>query len=89
MTNPLHVQFEEYLTQNLPDYVEMLRQMVAINSFTANPAGVDALGQLSALFLIWTPFFRPMKKFATISIGGWQATAFTALVQSILRVAPC
>ena len=48
MTNPLHVQFEEYLTQNLPDYVEMLRQMVAINSFTANPAGVDALGQLTA-----------------------------------------
>ena len=48
MTNPLHVQFEEYLTQNLPDYVEMLRQMVAINSFTANPVGVDALGQLTA-----------------------------------------
>jgi glutamate carboxypeptidase len=49
MTTPLHTQFEEYLTQNLPDYLEMLRQMVAINSFTPNPAGVDALGQLTAV----------------------------------------
>ena len=48
MTIPFHIQFEDYLTQNLPDYLDMLRRMVAINSFTANPAGVDALGQLTA-----------------------------------------
>ena len=48
MTIPFHTQFEDYLTQNLPDYLDMLRRMVAINSFTANPAGVDALGQLTA-----------------------------------------
>lgn len=48
MTAPLYTQFQDYLTQNLPQYVAMLRQMVAINSFTANPAGVDALGRLTA-----------------------------------------
>jgi glutamate carboxypeptidase len=48
MTTPLHKQIQDYLTQNLPAYLDMLRQMVAINSFTANPAGVDALGQLTA-----------------------------------------
>ncbi len=48
MTTPLHIQLQEYLTANLPHYLEMLRQMVAINSFTANPAGVDKLGQLTA-----------------------------------------
>lgn len=48
MTTPLHTRIEEYLTQNLPHYLDMLRQMVAINSFTANPTGVDALGRLTA-----------------------------------------
>jgi glutamate carboxypeptidase len=48
MTAPLHTQIQNYLTQNLSQYVDMLRQMVAINSFTANPAGVDALGRLTA-----------------------------------------
>jgi glutamate carboxypeptidase len=39
---------EAYLTRRLPETLELLRQMVAINSFTANPEGVDALGQLTA-----------------------------------------
>ncbi len=38
----------EHFTQNLPDYLEMLRQMVEINSFTAHAAGVNALGQVTA-----------------------------------------
>lgn len=37
-----------YLTPRLPDYLEMLRKMVAINSFTTNPDGINALGQLTA-----------------------------------------
>lgn len=41
-------QFETYLTENQPHFFALLRQMVAINSFTANAAGVDALGQLTA-----------------------------------------
>lgn len=48
MTSLLHTQLQDYLTQNLPSYLEMLRQMVVINSFTANPAGVDKLGRLTA-----------------------------------------
>jgi glutamate carboxypeptidase len=37
-----------FLEINLPTYLETLRQMVAINSFTANPAGVNELGQVTA-----------------------------------------
>lgn len=37
-----------YLHQNMPDYLAMLQQMVAVNSFTANPAGVNELGQITA-----------------------------------------
>ncbi|MGH2537303.1 MAG: M20/M25/M40 family metallo-hydrolase [Candidatus Promineifilaceae bacterium] len=32
----------------LPAALDLLRQMVAINSFSANPSGVDALGRLTA-----------------------------------------
>lgn len=39
---------ESYLTENLPDQLTLLQQMVGINSFTANPAGVNALGALTA-----------------------------------------
>jgi glutamate carboxypeptidase len=41
-------QLEEYLQDRLPHYLELLEQMVAINSFTSNPDGVDALGELTA-----------------------------------------
>ena len=42
-------QIRAYLESRLPDYLALLRQMVAINSFTANPAGVDELGRLTAV----------------------------------------
>ena len=41
-------QLEEYLQDRLPHYLELLEQMVATNSFTSNPDGVDALGELTA-----------------------------------------
>lgn len=37
-----------YLESNLNNYLELLRQMVAINSFTSNPDGVNALGERTA-----------------------------------------
>jgi glutamate carboxypeptidase len=48
MTTQLHQPIEQYLTANLPAYLDLLQSMVAINSFTANPAGVNALGELTA-----------------------------------------
>jgi glutamate carboxypeptidase len=39
---------QEHFTLNLPKYLETLRKMVAINSFTAHPAGVNELGQITA-----------------------------------------
>lgn len=41
-------QLKQHLQTNLPAYLDMLRQMVAINSFTANPDGINALGELTA-----------------------------------------
>lgn len=43
-----HEQIRQYLEGRLPFYLNMLRQMVAINSFTGNPEGVNALGELTA-----------------------------------------
>jgi glutamate carboxypeptidase len=37
-----------YLQGRLPHYIDLLRKMVGINSFTANGSGVDALGELTA-----------------------------------------
>jgi glutamate carboxypeptidase len=39
-----------YLEQNLPGYLDMLRQMVGINSFSTNAKGVDTLAELTAEF---------------------------------------
>ncbi len=39
---------KEYLEERLPANLELLRQMVAINSFTANPTGVNAVGDVTA-----------------------------------------
>lgn len=44
----IHQQIETYLDDKLSDYLEMLRQMVAINSFTTNPEGINALAALTA-----------------------------------------
>ncbi len=43
-----HQEVKEYLDNNMPSYLEMLRQMVEINSFTENPDGVNDLGQLTS-----------------------------------------
>jgi len=39
---------QAYLLKRFPIYLETLRKMVAINSFTANPQGVNTLGALTA-----------------------------------------
>lgn len=36
------------MTDRLPEYLDLLRSMVQINSFTSNAAGVNALGNLTA-----------------------------------------
>ena len=36
-----------YLEESMPNYIELLRRMVEINSFTANAQGVNQLGQLT------------------------------------------
>jgi glutamate carboxypeptidase len=37
-----------YLEEHLPEFLDLLQQMVGINSFTANPLGVNKLGELTA-----------------------------------------
>ena len=39
---------QQYLQDKLSFYLNLLQQMVEINSFTANPEGVDKLGELTA-----------------------------------------
>ncbi|MFQ5576193.1 MAG: M20/M25/M40 family metallo-hydrolase [Anaerolineae bacterium] len=41
-------QLKTCLQPRLPHYLDLLEQMVAVNSFTENPAGVNAVGQLTA-----------------------------------------
>lgn len=38
---------EKYLSQRLPTYLALFKDMVSINSFTANPEGVNELGSLT------------------------------------------
>jgi glutamate carboxypeptidase len=40
--------FQAYLERHLPSYLDLLRQMVTINSYTANRKGVNALGKMTA-----------------------------------------
>lgn len=48
MTQPIVYQdITAYLEGKLPFYLDLLRQMVNINSFTANPEGVNALGRVT------------------------------------------
>lgn len=44
----LSEQVEAYLQRHLPANLALLEQMVAVNSFTANPAGVNELAQQTA-----------------------------------------
>ncbi len=47
--NKEHVELlESRLRQSLPEALEILRQMVSINSFTDNAAGVNSVGELTA-----------------------------------------
>jgi glutamate carboxypeptidase len=48
IATPTPEQLETYFSDNMPTYMELLKQMVDINSYTANPAGVNELGELSA-----------------------------------------
>lgn len=49
---PSHADIQSYLERNLHAYIDLLHQMVAVNSFTLNHAGVNTLGKLTAeLFL--------------------------------------
>jgi glutamate carboxypeptidase len=41
-------ELSEYLSTRLPANIDVLRQMVEINSFTTNPEGVNKLGNLTA-----------------------------------------
>lgn len=45
---PTQPDLESYLQRNINVYLDLLRQMVAINSFTLNAAGVNELGRLTA-----------------------------------------
>lgn len=38
-----------YFDENMPEFLALLRRMVEINSFTANPMGVNELGQATAV----------------------------------------
>ncbi len=40
---------QTYFDDNLPDFLDLLRRMVAVNSFTANPRGVNELGRITAV----------------------------------------
>ncbi|MDA0244629.1 MAG: M20/M25/M40 family metallo-hydrolase [Chloroflexi bacterium] len=45
---PFTQQLQAYLEQELEPMLAMLQQMVGINSFTGNPAGVEGVGQFTA-----------------------------------------
>lgn len=44
----MHTKLQNYLTPKLPQYLDLLKTMVDINSFTDNPPGVDAVGEITA-----------------------------------------
>lgn len=47
-TSPDTQSLRQYLEDQLPDYLDLLHQMVDINSFSTNAPGVDALAELTA-----------------------------------------
>jgi len=47
-------ELNSYFIEKLEEYLLLLKQMVSINSFTANPTGVNALGRMTAdIFSRW------------------------------------
>jgi glutamate carboxypeptidase len=59
----------DYLQKRLPFYIDLLRQMVEINSFTANPAGVNQLGDLTAELFGELGFFAEFVQSVNSSYG--------------------
>ena len=47
-TSDLYQRMTVCLQERLPFYLDMVREMVSINSFTSNAAGVNAVGELTA-----------------------------------------
>jgi glutamate carboxypeptidase len=45
---PLKIRLEQFLQAHLGSAKQLLQKMVAVNSFTANPEGINQLGQLTA-----------------------------------------
>ncbi len=45
---PDHQEIQFYLEKNLPQYLDLLKSMVEINSFTGNRAGVNQVAELTA-----------------------------------------
>jgi glutamate carboxypeptidase len=45
----LQAKLDRYLSDHLPEYLELLQEWVGVNSFTANGAGVDELGRRTAV----------------------------------------
>jgi glutamate carboxypeptidase len=60
---------QKHLEDNQPAYLDLLRQMVAINSFTANPSGVNRLGQLTAQTFAELGFSAEAVQCETITYG--------------------
>ncbi len=44
----MHLKLKSYLTEKLPEYLDLLKTMVDINSFSDNPSGVNAVGEITA-----------------------------------------
>src|SRR5262245_20599632 len=59
----------EFLGQQMPSGLEMLRRMVEINSFTANRAGVNLLGRLTAEYFAPLGFVAEFVSSANSSYG--------------------
>lgn len=44
----LRTTIENFLSENMPTYLDYLKRMVDVNSFTENPAGINELGTVTA-----------------------------------------
>ena len=65
----MSINFQPYLQDKLPVYLDILRQMVGINSFTDNAAGVNALGDLTAEIFSELGFSAEMVQADTPTFG--------------------
>ncbi len=79
---------KEYLEGKLPANLELLRQMVAINSFTANPTGVNTVGNMTAATFAPLGFTADYKQAANPAYGKHVVLTRTAVSPSTTRPAP-